>query len=246
MRKLLVGSIGLILISFLLIKIGFNILPDCGIYNSQDAHAANVLAIGALDEVMNNSSASAFMEQIHEAMSESTYDILYVEATDSSDFGFRYSQMTFAVETVLEGNKELLGKKLPVYIPTQFGFYEYDAEERQRVSNYLNGKGYTAEKYPELHNKKDVFYGHVNLPVCGHQYIIFVEEVIPDDNIGTLYYMFAPYFDKTDADQDRLLTLEDPNLSHYTDNITLFYHQSDLDTYCKLKKDLFSYFRLET
>lgn len=242
MKKFLLCNAAIVLAGAMLLGIARIITPDCGVYRSKNIANADVLPIAAFDDGIGYfSEVEKWLEFIKERNADDDWSLLYVTANDTSEYYFRSTIFSMHVDQVLIGDEELLGQDIQAKGMSD-GFYEYNEEDRQMTSANLKSNGHNEEQCPDLFTIKDVYYSTYAPMKPGHRYIIAVKKELFGESFNPYYYIASAYYDSADASNDKLVSAENPSIKHYPDNITYFYRQEDLDTYCKFQKELFAYF----
>lgn len=246
MNKLFIGFISIIIGSILLLLLTKQLLSDCGIYQNDKNMPLKALAISSLpvkDKPVEFSIAAS--DWIERYKKENDSYIVYAESTGNNNYGFRSSTFSFHINKVLEGNKDITELTLLLHTTLFNSFYEYNLEERNRVSGFLRANSYTESDYPALFTNRSVYYPTIQLPQKNHKYILCIKKVTIQQDTEPYYFLISDWIDEHDASNDILLTPTEPFVSSYPNNITLFYTQDDLDSYCHFKHDLFQHYNIQ-
>jgi len=148
------------------------------------------------------------------------------------------------VNRVVEGDDSLTGINLELYSDTR-GFYYEDMDTYKRRIARLSSLGYSKEKYPEYYERSVQYRNNLNLLMPEHEYLICVDSYsVGDENIYFVSYSMFPYFDITNSDS---ISVEEGSLdkySNYCNNEIFASNQKFIDSYSRLKNEVFEYYKI--
>lgn len=172
-----------------------------------------------------------------------TFTVAAIESNDIRLISNGNVVISCKVYSVLEGDKELNGKYINVFLPYSESFYfQSESDMEDFIQSLPPEISSSQDSLIEVAKNVSCFcYSKKNIPLSEHKYLAFLKSCQLSES-SQEYFFFMDYYDLTNSQS---IPIEEGCLGQYkdySDNEVFFSSQDDIDQYYSLKEQVISTF----